>query len=401
MLITTFNPTVENLETTNLTDPISAGATSLKVGNNNRFAANDRVMIGEMGQEKTEVVTVSSVTGGTDIGIGATTFDHEDDTPIYRLRFDQIKIYKSDSLTGSYVLLATVDIDVDNDELKTFYDDTSGTASNFYKTSAYHSVSTLESALSDPIAGTGWRRRQVGYIIDQILTEVGDPGEQNVSRLELLGYFNDVNDDLLTNVSKPYDFLHARATLTRTANTSHIDFPTDANGDPVMWKFDRMDYNYIDNTTNPVTDQTRTLDVMPVEEFRNTYTNNNIDTTTVSDNQPAFMTIDTSVNRFRFSHPFSTTSGNVFYLYYWKYFDEINSEGDEIETPTARVYKLYCKGMYYRKKAVTESSYNAIADRYFADYQIEKGKYKGVDRKDKGTPRAFRPVSRTVKGFRR
>lgn len=401
MLIRTSNPTIDDLEVTYLSNPISAGVTSLIVKNNDRFAANNRIMIGEMGQEKTEVVTVSNVSGGDTIVIGATVFDHEADTPIYRLRFDQIKIYRATSVSGSYSLLATVDLDVDNDELATFYDDTTGLATHYYKTSAYHSVSTLESALSDSIAGTGWRRNQVGGIIDEILAEVSDPTEQHVGRLEMLGYFNDVNDDLTTNVSKPYDFLRTRTPLTRTANAITLDFPVDANGDETMWKFDRMDYNFTDTTTDPDTNLMTTLRVYPEEEFRNKYSDIEITGTNVDDKTPEAISLDTAVSKFRYWPASQTTIANAFYLYYWKFFNRIDSEGDVIETPTPKIYKLYCKAMYYRKRGIVESSYNQTADRYFADYQIEKGKYKQVDRKDKGTARSFRPASKTVKGYRR
>lgn len=403
MILTLFNPPTDDLEKAYLTNPYSAGATSIETTNNNRFAANDRIMIGEMGHEKTEVVTVSAVNAnGTSITIGATVFDHEADTPVYKLRFDQVKFYRSTTTEdGSYSVIATVDMDVDNANLTTIYDDTTGTSAYYYKMTVYHSISTLESAYTDVIGGEGWRRNQVGNIIDEILREVGDPQEQNVTRTELLGYFNDVNDDLLTSVSKPYDFLHTRTTLTRTANTNYINFPTDSYGNQTMWKFDRMDYNYTDNTTDPVTDVTTTIPVMPLEEFENTYIDNTISTTTVSDAAPANMALDTAVNRFRFSHPFETTTGSVFYLYYWKYFTTINSEGDEIETPTPKIYKLYCKAMYYRKRAISEASYNSVADRYEAQFALEKSRYKGVDRKDKGTPRRFRPASSVFRGYRR
>lgn len=395
MIITTFNPTTTDLEKTYLSDALSAGAVSLGVTNNNNFAGNDRIMIGEMGQEKTEIVTVSGVSGGNTITTTATVFSHEADTPIYKLRFDQLKIYRSTTgLSGTYNLLTTVTYDVDNADLTTLYDDTTGLASYYYKTSAYHSLSTLESALTDPIGGSGWRRNQVGYIIDEVLRELGDVNETHITRLEVLGYFNDVNDDLMVNVARPYDFLHARTTLTRTANTNYIDFPTDANGDPVMWKFDRMDYNYTDSTTNPVTDQTKTLTVIPANEFRNRYSDNTIDATTVSDRRPATMTLDTSVNRFRFSHPASTTLANVFYLYYWKYFDRIDSEGDVIETPTPRIYKLYIKAMYYQKRSIADPAMASNAQRYDGLYIFEKSKYTGTNRKDMGSQRRFRPQAK-------
>lgn len=401
MIIPVSNIETDGLEKSYLSNPYSAGTTSIKVKNNNRFAVNDRIMIGEMGNEATEIVTVSAVNAdGNTLTVGATVFAHSADDPVYKMIFDQVKYYRSTTTSGgSYTNISTQDMDVDNADLQTRYDDTTGTSAYFYKFTFYHSVSTVESAYSDVIGGSGWRREQVGYIIDEILQEISDQNEINVTRSEVIGYFNDVNDDLQVNVSKPYSFLHSRTTLTRTANTNYIDFPTDSNGKETMWKFDRMDYNYTD--TDPDTDNTATIRVLPMDEFRNTYIDNTISSTTVTDAMPEAMTLDTSVNRFRFSHPFETTTAGVFYLHYWKYFDVIDSEGDIIETPTPKIYKLYVKQMYYRKRGITEPNYNQMADRYSADYVIEKSKYKGVDRKDKGTPRSFRPQTEIIKEFRR
>ena len=403
MIITTSNPDIADLEKTYLSNPYAVGTTSIVTKNNNKFVANGRIMLGEMGQEKTEIVTVSSVNAdGVTTVIGATVFEHSADAPVYQLRFDQVKFYRSTTTSdGTYSVVATQALDVDNANLTTVYDDTSGTAAYFYKMTMYHSISALESAYSDVIGGSGWRREQVGNIVDEILQECSDQNELNITRRELIGYFNDVNDDLTTNVAKPYDFLHARTTLTRTLNTNYINFPTDANGKQTMWKFDRMDYNYTDATTSPTTDRTTTLTVIGSEEFRNSYSDNTISSTTVMDDTPGAMTLDTSVNRFRFSAPFETTAVGVFYLHYWKFFDTIDSEGDIIETPTPKIYKLYCKGMYYRKRAISEASFNATADRYFADYLVEKGKYSSHNRRDMGTPRRFSVATSNFRAYRR
>lgn len=401
MIIPVINPETIDLEKSYLADPIAAGTTSLTVKNNNRFVANDRIMIGEMGHEKTEVVTISSVSGGTVAAVGSTVFEHEADAPVYKLLFDQVKYYRATSLNGSYSVISTQDMDVDNANLTTVYDDTSGTVSHFYKFTFYHSVSAVESSFSDPIAGGGYRRRQVGNIIDEVLQEVSDPNETHVTRNEMLGYFNDVNDDLTINVSKPYDFLRTRTALTRTANTITLDFPTDSDGDETMWKFDRMDYNFTDTTPDPDTDTMKTIDVIPEEEFRNRYSDIEITATNVDDRMPDAISLDTAVKKIRYWPASENTIANAFYLYYWKFFTRIDSEGDVIETPTPKIYKLYSKGMYYRKRGVTEPSYNQTADRYFADYGIEKSKYTGIDRRDKGTPRSFRPETRTIKSFRR
>ena len=402
MILTLLNPETTDLEKSYLNTSYSIGVTSVEVKNNDRFAANDRIMIGEMGQEKTEVVTVSSVNAnGTTVVIGTTVFSHESNAPVYRLRFDQAKFYRSTTTsTGTYSLVATVALDVDNSNLSTLYDDTTGLSTYYYKMTVYHSISTLESAFSDPIGGGGWQRYQVGNIIDEILREVSDTNEQNVTRTELLGYFNDVNDDLQTSVARPYDFLRTRTTLTRTAATNYIDFPTDTNARQTMWKFDRLDYNYTNSTTTPVTNTTTTVPVMGEEEFRNRYIDNTNTSTTQSDVVQA-MTLDTSVDRFRFAPYFLTTGAGVFYLYYWKYFTTLDSEGDVIETPTAKIYKLYCKAMYYTKRSTVEFSHAQTAAGFQQQYEREKGKLNMANRKDQGTPRSFRPENSTTKSFRR
>lgn len=61
--------------------------------------------------------------------------------------YDQWKIYKSSSETGTYSLLATQDVT----DL-TYYDE-AGTSSSWYKISYYNSTTANESELSDPIQG--------------------------------------------------------------------------------------------------------------------------------------------------------------------------------------------------------------------------------------------------------
>lgn len=403
MIITTLNPSTDDYEKSYLANPYSAGVTSIQVKNADRFAANCRLMIGEMGLEATEIVTVSAVAADNQtLTIGTTLYAHEADAPVYVLRFDQVKIYRSitTDTDAAYSLLTTQNMDVDNADLETNYDDTTGTSSYFYRISVYHSISTLESAKGDTIFGGGYHRNQVGYIIDEVLQELNDPQEQHVTRSEVLGYMNDVNDDLSVNVSRPYDFLRDRTALTRTAGRAYLDFPVDSNSDQTMWKFDRMDYNFTDSTTSPTTDITYTVRIIPEEEFRNRYSDNTIDSTT-EDDKIVEMTLDTALSRFRYAPPSATTASNVFYLYYWKYFDRLSTEGQEIETPTAKIYKLYIKWRYYAKRSVSDPGMGREAQSYQAEYAQEKANYSKVNRRDKGTPRGFRLASDDFSDYRR
>lgn len=400
MLIPVFNPETDDLEKSYLTDPYSVGVMAIKVKNSDRFSTSTRIQIGESGLENTEVVTLSAV--GSDkqsLTIGTTLFAHTADDPVYILRFDQVEFYRSTDSGNTYSSISTQALDVDNADLQTFYDDSTGLSSYYYKFRFSNSLTGLVSEYSDVIKGSGWDRNQVGYLIDSILREVGDPQEQHLSRTELIGYFNDVNDELTSQVSRPYEFLHTRAAFTRTAAQAYLDYPTDSSGNLTMWKFDHMDYNFTDSTTTPATDDTSEIVVMPLREFRNNYTDNTIDSTTESDNKPHRMALDEAMNRFRFSHPAKTTQANVFYLYYWKFFTALDSEADVVETPTSLIYKLYCKAQYWDKRALADSKLAPKGDRYYQRYLSEKLRYKALDRRDKGTPRQFRPRNTTFDKF--
>lgn len=404
MIIQALNPSTSDLEQTYLTSPSSAGVTELAVINNHNFSNNDRVLIGEMGSETAEIRTVSSVTDKDTVTLSAATdFAHSTDTPVYILQFDQVKFYRSTTgVSGSYSVLATVDMDVDNDEKKTYYDDTAGLSSYYYKISLFHSVSLVESSLSDPVKGSGYANKQVGKILDDMFLEFGEDRENStLTRGEVIAWMNEVHDDIHTTFQRPPEFVHTRTAMTRTANRNYLDFPTDSDGEQAMWKFDRMDYNYTDTDTDPDTDITYTLRVIPIEQWRNQYEDNTISSTTVNDNTQ-IIALDTSVNRFRYWPPSESTQAAVFYLYYWKYLTALDSEGDEIELPGAKIYKEYIRAMYYYKLAKRESSYLDKANRCYERYEQERFKLQRVNRVDQGSPRSFSfKGGNDFKGFRK
>lgn len=404
MIVTAFNPSVDNLERTFLANSYNLGITSIEVKNNQEFANNDRILVGEMGLATTEIVTAGIPNAnGTTMPIGATLFSHEADTPIYKLKFDQVKFYRStNGINGTYTLLATVNLDVTNANLVTTYDDTTSATGYYYKISMYNSISAIESAQTDAVpAVTGWARNQAGYMIDQIYEELTDVTEDNMSRDELLGYFNEVNDDLQMQVIRPYNFLYTRTVLNRTAASNTLNWPVDSLGNVTMWKFDRMDYRFVDNTTTPTTDNTYTVEILPSAYFRNRNITNENDTTT-QDDMIQFMSLNEATHAFNYC-PFSATTSTYgcFYLYYWTTFNVINSEGDILQTPTPRIYKLYAFYKYYLKRAVTEPAYLQMSDRHLQQYNLEKARLKGQDRRDAGTPRRFSGEGWVSRSFRR
>lgn len=404
MIVTAFNPELDQLEQTFLSQSYSLGVTSIEVKNNQRLNNNNRLLLGDMGLAQSEIVTAGTPNAnGTTLPITAVLFSHPANTPIYQLLFDQVKFYRSTTgINGTYLLLATINLDVTNEDLTTTYNDTTAQAGYYYKVSMFNSVSLVESAQTDPIpANIGWAVNQVGYTVDQVFREISDPNEQFLSRDEMIGYFNDVNDDLKIQAARPYRFLYTRQVLDRAANSNTLLFPTDSSGNSLMWKFDRLDYRFVDNTVTPITDQTYTVEVLPLTYWRNRHTDNTINSTTTND-QIQDMALNDATDAFNYFPASATTSTyGCFYLYYWSDFVRITTEGQYFQTYSPHIYKLYTLAKYYRKRAVTEPSYLQLSDRYMSDYNTEKAKYKSHDRKDQGTPRRIVGEDWVTRSFRR
>lgn len=394
MILTAINPTTDGLEKTFVSRAIAAGATAIPVKNSDRFATTERILLGEMGQEHSEILTIGSLTD-TQITLSAGgAFSHSVDDPVYKVRYDQVRFYRSIAgVDGSYSLLATVDMDVDNADLQTRYDDTTGLSTYYYKVSFYNSVSTLESEQSDPVIGTGYTRGTLGKAIDEFLREVRDEEQQFITRQILIDWANECNDDLQERTEKPFDFLHTRLVKARTASTNYIDFPTDDDGNSLVWKFDRIDHEFNDGVIN----ETYTLRYFPPEKFRSYYYDNDA---SESDTTKHY-TLDDAVDRIRIAPTPETTDADAFYIYYWKKFTELNSEGDVLETPTPGIYKKYWRWRFYTLKAKTDSSLVGQADRELADYEQNVRRLQHTNQKDGGSPKGFGAPLSGVRGYRR
>jgi hypothetical protein len=397
MIVRVFNPDTSDLEKTFLSQSYNSGVTSIQVKNNQNFADNNRIQIGEAGLSTTEIVTCSTpAVDGMTLPISATLFSHNAHDPVYILQFDQVQFLRSTTgANGTYTLLATINLDVTNEQLETSYNDLTSQAGYYYETAMYNSVSTVTSAYSDPLpAISGWARNQVGYLIDQIYTEITDLTEDLLSRDEMIGYFNEANDDLLMGVVRPYNFLRTRVVLPRVAAANSIPYPTN------FWKFDHMDYNFVDNTTTPVTNNTFTVEVVDLEYFRNRHITNENDVTTQDDTVQE-MCLNETMQEFDY-YPYSATSSPaVWYLYYWATFNQLQSEADIIQVPTPRIYKLYTQYKYYLKRAATNPNYMTLSNNYYQQYVTEKMHIKQQDRRDAGTPRRFENEGWVRKSYRR
>lgn len=127
----------------------AAGASSLTVKNSAGFAANGYVMIGYEGQDETTVSQINAITDSTTIDFtGDTiTFAHQKNEPIRLMLYNQRKLYGCATEDGTYVLVETKDIEVDN-PLGTYMEDT-GSTYLFFKATYYNEETTVETSQDD------------------------------------------------------------------------------------------------------------------------------------------------------------------------------------------------------------------------------------------------------------
>lgn len=266
------HPAIENNEKTMLTADIAAAATSLAVKNNNVFAQNDYVVTGKIGQETTEIRKIASVSGNETIVTDALAHDHESATPIIKIDYNQIKIYRSDTENGTYTLLATVDIQVDLPE-GTLYDDTTGDTTKWYKIKYYNSTSTAITDYSAAVQGSGYAENTLRFMTDTILGMVNDPDCQFISRDEVKNKINRHQSRWWFSPYTKRDLLYEEDLKTNASNNSILL-------SELTYTFDKIKDDYAikyQYTPDASTDEYYCLKILSKAQFYQEYGDNKAD----------------------------------------------------------------------------------------------------------------------------
>jgi len=173
------NPDLSRGEKTFLDADYSSGV-SLTVVSNLGFQANYMVVVGEPGEDKSEAQKCASTGGNTTITVGsALKFSHNKGTPVYRSVWKSCEIERRTGSTGTWALLSSSEIDWDKSE--TIYIDTAGTDSHDYRFRFYNTHLGEYSGYSPTIPGSGFTRKQVGYMIQKVRTKIYDPSRKKVT----------------------------------------------------------------------------------------------------------------------------------------------------------------------------------------------------------------------------
>lgn len=156
----------------------SAGATAQTVGDNEGFADDNYIVLGPLGQDKTEIIRIdAAVTRGTSLTTTATVFDHPLDSPVKLILWNQIEISGASSVSGSKTVITTVDIDSAMPDTEYVV---SGTTYSYYFARYKNSTSTTYSAYSDAAPATGYSADTVRAVKESALSMVGERVDEGV-----------------------------------------------------------------------------------------------------------------------------------------------------------------------------------------------------------------------------
>ena len=164
---------------------------TLYVENTSGMKEKDFIVLGKVGQEKSEIVQISSVYSSDRlILVAGAKFAHPANTNITTIDYDKIRVYRSATgLGGSYILLDIIDIQIDS--LENSYQDWTAQVLFSYELAYYNSYYDIESSLSAEIPYSGFPFYSVKKICDRALSLLGDKDENLTDRDELTDWINE------------------------------------------------------------------------------------------------------------------------------------------------------------------------------------------------------------------
>lgn len=356
------NPPVDDSPNTNISSPTIVGATSLPVYNNAGFSTSTNIiLLGEYGDEQAEVVQTTATTSTSMTLLSGTIFNHNQDTLVSYLTYDQVEFSRSDDNGVSWIVLGTITLQVDR--LETVFVDSGGFATSLWRYRFFNSVSGAFSSFSINIPATGYNFYQLAKLWDRLIALAQDPNLQILRRQEMTDWFNEAAEDLSSDlVMADNTSLVTLAMGAFQPNALSLTLPADCNKVKyLILSYDGVNFykcDPIDNLTNSALDG---LQSAAVAQFSQT--------------QPVYLRQD---NQLVF-YPSATTGGSPavspqnYRLLYYRLPNYMVNPGDSLDLifrPYTQVFLDY--GMFRFKEK--DKKFNE-ANHFYQLYEIGKRKF--------------------------
>src|SRR3990167_3895196 len=82
---------------------------------------NDYILLGPLGTEATEIIQISGISSTT-LTVGATVYDHPQDTTVVKIDYNKINFFHSSTTTGVLTALNGSPQSITPDEVFNYYD---------------------------------------------------------------------------------------------------------------------------------------------------------------------------------------------------------------------------------------------------------------------------------------
>lgn len=248
MAIVSFRHPDSIKEYTRITERIAAAGTTLKVKNTEGFSANDFIVLGTIGNEKTEIKKITSVDSVTQLTIAATSFAHNIDDPVSYTPYDQIRFASASTKTGTKTQQgAAVDLEVDDFVTEA---NLSSVTSGYVFARFYNSNTPAYSNYSPAVDVTGFAENSLRYCIDMARLRTQEKTEKLITDGELLNVAKECSDIIETK-RKRWGFTQETSYVDLTAGVQSYYKPSTLAGpdsiERVFLGYDNEDLDYVDN----------------------------------------------------------------------------------------------------------------------------------------------------------
>jgi hypothetical protein len=195
------NLTIDRVETY-LTANVAIGSSTLTVQNIAGFAINQILIIGNLGNDGSEIIkthTATAPTGSTITLASNTLFAHNTSTTITVINYDIVEISSAPTIAGTKTVLSTIPIVAYNTD--TNYEDTSGNVG--YRFVRYNnSITSTFSAYSDAIPVSGYDVSSARTIIDKALGRINKKTSEVLSDQFAFDCINDCQEEVLREMKR-------------------------------------------------------------------------------------------------------------------------------------------------------------------------------------------------------
>ena len=164
---------LEDAPSSSLSSSATAAASTISVYSIADFAISKTLLIGEFGQEGSEIIAThgsTAPTGTTVTLVSNLVKSHPKDTKVYVLPYNYVQFFRATTTTGTKTQLGS-DVAVSSESVETLYTDTTN-STGYAFTRFYDSLGNTYSDYSDPIPYAGLGSNTVGYAINLAMKEM-------------------------------------------------------------------------------------------------------------------------------------------------------------------------------------------------------------------------------------